>query len=72
TAHNDSTARAETVATALAAITDRIGLSRKVLAGNVIVAPTCGLAGASPRWARTALGICARVGELLADDPDAL
>ncbi|MEO9327370.1 uroporphyrinogen decarboxylase/cobalamine-independent methonine synthase family protein [Gordonia aurantiaca] len=64
--------RAETVATDLAAITDRIGLNRKVLAGNVIVTPTCGLAGASERWAKSALSICAQAGELLSRDPTAL
>ncbi|MGV9671142.1 MULTISPECIES: vitamin-B12 independent methionine synthase [unclassified Gordonia (in: high G+C Gram-positive bacteria)] len=64
--------RAETVATSLAAVLDRIGLNRKVLSEKVIVTPTCGLAGASPQWATTALGICAQVGELLATDPDAL
>lgn len=68
----DRRARAETVATALAALTDRIGLARKVLSENVIVTPTCGLAGAAPTWARTALGVCARAGELLAEDPEAL
>lgn len=65
-------ARAETIATALARITDRIGLPRRVLATNVIVSPSCGLAGESPRRARTALEVCARSGELLANDPDAL
>ena len=68
----DRRARAETVASGLAAITDRIGLDRKVLSDNVIATPTCGLAGASPAWARTALGICARAGELLSEDPQAL
>ncbi|MGC4932917.1 vitamin-B12 independent methionine synthase [Gordonia sp. DT30] len=68
----DRRARAETVATGLAALTDRIGLPRKVLAQNIVVTPTCGLAGAAPDWARTALGICARAGELLAADPQAL
>lgn len=64
--------RAETVATRLAALFDQIGLSRKSLSENVIVTPTCGLAGASPTWATTALGCCATVGELLATDPEAL
>ena len=70
--HADRSVRAETVATSLAALTDRIGLNRKVLSGNVIVTPTCGLAGATPAWATAALGICASAGELLATDPDAL
>lgn len=68
----DRRVRAETVATGLAALTDRIGLDRKVLSQNVIVTPTCGLAGATPQWATSALGLCAQAGELLAADPDAL
>lgn len=68
----DRSVRAETVATRLAALTDRIGLNRKVLARNVIVSPTCGLAGATPEWASAALGICAQAGELLSSDPAAL
>ncbi|AZG48817.1 uroporphyrinogen decarboxylase/cobalamine-independent methonine synthase family protein [Gordonia insulae] len=72
TVGGDRRVRAETVATRLAALTDRIGLSRKALASNVIVSPTCGLAGATPEWAKNALTISARAGELLAADPDAL
>ncbi|NED70552.1 vitamin-B12 independent methionine synthase, partial [Streptomyces sp. SID10244] len=34
--------------------------------------PTCGLAGATPAWAKAALGLCAAAGELLAADPTAL
>ncbi|MFW0792648.1 vitamin-B12 independent methionine synthase [Gordonia sp. CPCC 205515] len=64
--------RAETVATGLAGLVDRIGLNRKVLAQNILVSPTCGLAGATPEWAKSALGICAKAGELLGADPDAL
>ncbi|NDK91883.1 vitamin-B12 independent methionine synthase [Gordonia desulfuricans] len=66
------TASADTVAVGLAELIDRIGLNRKVLAGNVIVTPTCGLAGATLEWARRALEICAKAGELLATDPEAL
>lgn len=62
----------ETVAAGLAELVDRIGLPRKVLSDNVIVTPTCGLAGATPAWARTALEVSVRAGELLATDPDAL
>ncbi|WP_262365418.1 vitamin-B12 independent methionine synthase [Gordonia sp. OPL2] len=68
----DRRVRAETVATGLAALIDRIGLDRKVLSQNVIVTPTCGLAGATSDWATTALGLCAQAGDLLAADPDAL
>ncbi|UPG70602.1 vitamin-B12 independent methionine synthase [Gordonia hongkongensis] len=63
---------AEHVATELAALTDRIGLDRKVLSDNVIVTPTCGLAGASTKWAKTALAITAEAGQLLGSDPSAL
>ncbi|GAB93673.1 hypothetical protein GORHZ_235_00220 [Gordonia rhizosphera NBRC 16068] len=64
--------RAEQIATGLAALTDRIGLDRKVLSEKVIVSPTCGLAGAEADWAKTALAVCAKAGELLTADPDAL
>ncbi|ATD71605.1 uroporphyrinogen decarboxylase/cobalamine-independent methonine synthase family protein [Gordonia amicalis] len=63
---------AETVATGLAALTDRIGLNRKVLSESVIVTPTCGMAGASESWARKALAVVAEAGQLLAGDPTAL
>ncbi|WP_308192443.1 vitamin-B12 independent methionine synthase [Gordonia sp. 'Campus'] len=63
---------AETVAVDLAAITDRIGLNRQVLSDNVIVTPTCGLAGASSDWAKRALAITAEAGQFLGTDPTAL
>lgn len=68
----DRRLEAETVATDLAAITDRIGLNRKVLAENVIVTPTCGLAEASSGWAKRALSITAEAGQLIGTDPAAL
>ena len=36
----------------------RLGLSAEVLAASVVVTPTCGLAGASPAFARRALQAC--------------
>jgi methionine synthase II (cobalamin-independent) len=63
---------AETVATGLAALTDRIGLNRKVLSESVIVTPPCGMAGAADSWARKALAVVAEAGQLLAGDPTAL
>jgi methionine synthase II (cobalamin-independent) len=36
----------------------RLGFSGPRLAESVIVTPSCGLAGASPGWARRALGLC--------------
>ncbi|MFT4125240.1 MAG: vitamin-B12 independent methionine synthase [Gordonia sp. (in: high G+C Gram-positive bacteria)] len=62
----------ETLALRVAAVTDRIGLPRKVLSDNVIVTPTTGLADVSAAWATRVLAACAKTGELLATDPDAL
>lgn len=62
----------EELAAAAAAITDRIGFARSVLAERVGISPVCGLAGATPAWARTAVGLVRRAGEALADDPDAV
>lgn len=62
----------EELATAAAAITDRIGFARSILAERVGVSPVCGLAGASAGWARTAVGLVRKVGEALASDPEAI
>lgn len=63
---------AEHAATSLARLVDRIGLNRSVLRDNVVVTPACGLAGANPAWATTALKASAKAGELLSADPEAL
>ena len=47
----------ETMAPATA-LWRRLGLSAEVLATSVVVTPTCGLAGASPAFARRALQAC--------------
>jgi hypothetical protein len=44
-------------------LADRLGVSPDVLS----VSPECGLAGASPGWARTALGLARRVGQAVAE-----
>ncbi len=62
----------EELASAVAAITDRIGFGRSTLAERVGVSPVCGLAGAGAAWARTAVGLVRRVGEALNDDLDAI
>ena len=62
----------EELAAAAAAITDRIGFGRSVLAQRVGISPVCGLAGAGAQWARTALDLVRKVGEALAADPAAL
>ncbi|MEU4686380.1 methionine synthase [Streptomyces xinghaiensis] len=48
----------------------RLGLSPGSLARSVAVTPSCGLAGASPAYARSALAHCARAARSLADNPE--
>ncbi|MGH3563735.1 MAG: methionine synthase [Mycobacterium sp.] len=62
----------EEVAVAAAAVTDRIGFPRSVLADRIGVTPACGLAGATPDWARTAIGLARQAAEALAADPEAI
>jgi 5-methyltetrahydropteroyltriglutamate--homocysteine methyltransferase len=62
----------EEVATSVVSITDRLGFGRSVLRDRIGIAPACGLAAATPDWARTAVGLVRRVAEAFADDPDAI
>ncbi|ARZ67729.1 methionine synthase [Streptomyces sp. HU2014] len=48
----------------------RLGLSPGTLAESVVITPACGLAGASPAYARAALAHCARAARSLADNPE--
>ncbi|MEU9557847.1 methionine synthase [Streptomyces fumanus] len=48
----------------------RLGLHPGLLAEAVTVTPACGLAGASPEYARRALAHCVRAARSLADDPE--
>ncbi|MEU8989843.1 methionine synthase [Streptomyces sp. NPDC048558] len=48
----------------------RLGLSPGLLAEAVTLTPSCGLAGASPEYARKALAHCARAARSLADNPE--
>jgi len=63
---------AEEVAAAVAAVTDRLGFSRAALRDRIGVTPACGLAGATPQWARTAIGLARKAAEAFAEDPDAI
>lgn len=63
---------AEEVAQAVVAVTDRLGFGRAALRDRVGVTPACGLAGATPEWARTAIGLARRAAEAFAEDPDAI
>jgi methionine synthase II (cobalamin-independent) len=62
----------EEIATSVVSITDRIGFDRSVLRDRIGIVPACGLAGATPEGARTAIGLARRVAEGFADDPDAI
>ncbi len=48
----------------------RLGLSPALLPRSVVVTPTCGLAGASPAYARTALSHSVIAAQSLADNPE--
>ncbi|SCE76949.1 Cobalamin-independent synthase, Catalytic domain [Micromonospora coriariae] len=47
---------------------DRLGFPRRQLAQQVVVTPACGLAGASPEYARVVLAACRDAGRRLAED----
>ncbi|MEV5976974.1 methionine synthase [Streptomyces sp. NPDC052114] len=48
----------------------RLGLNPGSLAESVVVTPSCGLAGASPAYAREVLAHCVRAARSLADNPE--
>lgn len=54
----------------LRALLHRLGLEDDRVLAAIAVSPTCGLAGASPAWARTALAACGAVGRVLRQDED--
>ena len=63
---------AEEVATAVVAVTDRLGFARSALRDRIGITPACGLAAATPQWARTAIGLARKAAEAFAEDPDAI
>jgi methionine synthase II (cobalamin-independent) len=63
---------AEEIAKAAVAITDRLGFPRSVLRERIGITPACGLAGATPQWARTAIELGQKAADAFADDPDAI
>lgn len=66
-----STGRAPTsaeVADRVRQLWDRLGFPRRRLAEQVVVTPACGLAGASPQYARAVLTACRDAGRRLAED----
>ncbi|MFE4056055.1 methionine synthase [Streptomyces sp. NPDC059096] len=48
----------------------RLGLDPGTLTESVVLTPTCGLAGASPAYARAATAHCVRAARSLADNPE--
>nr|WP_235031889.1 methionine synthase [Actinacidiphila yanglinensis] len=48
----------------------RLGLAPGALGSSVAITPSCGLAGASPAYARAALVHCARAARSLVDNPE--
>ncbi|WP_072807298.1 methionine synthase [Rhodococcoides yunnanense] len=60
------------VAAPAVTLMDRLGFPRSILATQVSVTPACGLAGATPEWARTALTLAKNVADAFQDAPDSL
>ncbi|MDT9680517.1 methionine synthase [Streptomyces sp. TRM76323] len=48
----------------------RLGLNPGTLAESLVITPACGLAGASPDYARRALAHCVKAAKSLADNPE--
>lgn len=63
---------AEEVAGRVVDFTDRLGFPRALLPDRIGVTPTCGLAGATARWARTAIELSQQAADAIADDPAAI
>ena len=62
----------EEVAATAAAVIDRLGFPRSVFTERIGITPGCGLAGATPEWARAAVELCRRVADGFAQDPDGI
>jgi hypothetical protein len=60
------------VAKAAAAVTDRLGFSREVLRERIGITPACGLAGATPEWARVSIELAQKAADAFAEDPDSI
>ncbi|HEY3259156.1 MAG TPA: methionine synthase [Pseudonocardiaceae bacterium] len=51
-------------------LADRLGFPRATLAQRVVPTPACGLAGATPRWARRALALVRDTGRAFVEPPE--
>ncbi|WNG94642.1 methionine synthase [Mycobacterium sp. ITM-2016-00318] len=63
---------AEEVARSVVDVTDRLGFPRKLLPDRIGVTPSCGMAGATPQWARSAIELSQKAADAIADDPAAV
>jgi methionine synthase II (cobalamin-independent) len=62
----------EEVAKAAVAVTDRLGFARAVLRDRIGITPACGLAGATPEWARIAYELAQKAADGFAQDPEGI
>ena len=51
-------------------LADRLGFDRARLGELAVPTPTCGLAGATPAWARRAMTLCRELGQAFVDPPE--
>jgi hypothetical protein len=51
-------------------LVDRLGFDRELLAERCLLTPSCGLAGATPGWARRALALARELGQAFLDPLD--
>jgi methionine synthase II (cobalamin-independent) len=51
-------------------LVDRLGFPRSILAERALPTPTCGLAGATPSWARRALELTRDLGKGFVEPPE--
>jgi hypothetical protein len=51
-------------------LADRVGFARARLAELAVPTPVCGLAGATPRWARRAMVLCRDLGKAFVEPPE--
>lgn len=68
----ESRPSAEDVAGRVVDFTDRLGFARAMLPDRIGVTPTCGVAGATPQWARKAIELAQKAADAIADDPAAI
>ncbi|ULN37358.1 methionine synthase [Mycolicibacterium smegmatis] len=62
----------EEIAKSVVAVTDRLGFAREVLRERIGVTPACGLAGATPEWARTAIELAQKAADGFVQDPEGI